>query len=376
MIPRLTAAAVAVALLAAACSSGGGGSSAAPSRPGSQPSPAPSVVITRNTAPPPHSSIAKIVAEVLPSVVNIKVQIVAQGVFGGLRKGRAEGSGVVISPNGIILTNNHVVQQALQVRVALNDGRTLNGTVIGNDPQHDLAVVKVDAGGLNPITVGDSSKLRLGDTVVAIGFPLNLGGPTVTSGIVSGLKRSVRVQGDNGQTEHLKDLIQTDAAINPGNSGGALVDASGRLVGINTAAASAAAAENVGFAIAIDQALPIVRRIISHPSQQGAFMGVSVASLDTRRAAALFGVPKGTPGAGVVGVIPGSPAARAGIKAGDIIVAVDSHSISSPDELTSVLHGYSPGDRVTVKVRRGAATRTFTLILAQRPVGIGSTPRP
>jgi S1-C subfamily serine protease len=171
---------------------------------------------------------------------------------------------VILSSNGLILTNNHVVLHAVRVLVLFTSGHAaLSGTVVGTDPQHDLAVIKVDATGLKPLPLGRSSDLKLADTVYAIGFPLDLG-ITVTSGIVSGLDRSIAVNGES-TVEHLAGLVQTDAAINPGNSGGALVDTSGRLVGINTAGVSATSADNVGFAIAIDEALQVVKRILAEP---------------------------------------------------------------------------------------------------------------
>jgi S1-C subfamily serine protease len=366
-----------VALLLAACSTTGstdgtGNSAASSPEPTVEPS---TVVIKQNTAPPPHSSATRVIAKVLPSVVNIKVKVIGTGLFGGLQNSKAEGSGVVISRNGVILTNNHVVQGALQVTVALNDGRKLGGTVVGTDATHDIAVVRVADDNLKPITVGNSSKLKLGDTVIALGFPLHLGGATVTEGIVSGLQRSVAVQGDNGTTEHLKDLIQTDAAINPGNSGGALVDATGRLMGVNTAAASAGSAENVGFSIAIDKALPIVHKIINAPTQ-GAFIGVQVVALDTQRFANVFNLPKGTTGAGVAGVISGSPADVAGIKQGDVIVKVDDHPIKTPDDLTSTLAGYNPGDKVSVTIKREGATKSVSITLIPRPADLQASPSP
>jgi S1-C subfamily serine protease len=203
------------------------------------------------------------IARVLPSVVNVRV--VQEGSARGVGEINAEGSGVILTPSGLILTNNHVVQDAVHLQVVFASRQaTVAGTVVGTDPKHDLAVIKVDATGLTPLPLGESSDLQLGETVYAIGFPLDLG-ITVTRGIVSGLDRSIAINGESG-VEHLEGLIQTDAAINPGNSGGALVDASGRLVAINTAGVSATSADNVGFAISIDEALPIVKQILTEPT--------------------------------------------------------------------------------------------------------------
>lgn len=175
----------------------------------------------------------------------------------------AQGSGVVVRSDGIVLTNAHVIEGASRIEITTADGdQTLDATVVGTDAAHDLAVLKVDSDELTAISVGSSDALELGDSVVALGFPLGLG-PTATQGIVSGLDRTIQVSDGPFDARELTGLLQTDAAINPGNSGGALVDANGRLVGINTAAASASSAENVGFAVEIDEALPIVNDILS-----------------------------------------------------------------------------------------------------------------
>ena len=203
----------------------------------------------------------------LPSVVYVRTTVV-----GG---GNGEGSGVVVDRAGIIVTNNHVVEGANEIEITFNDGRhrrPLVGTVIGTAAERDLAVVRVAARDLVPIRIARSSSLRLGDDVIAVGYPLGLGGPTVTSGIVSGLNRTV----EPGDGPRLEGLLQTDAAINPGNSGGALVDRAGRLVGINTAAGRGDAAENIGFAIEIDAALPIIEEIRSEPEATRAWLGISI----------------------------------------------------------------------------------------------------
>jgi S1-C subfamily serine protease len=335
-----------------------------------QASPVSKVSLKQAPAVSSHSSVATVVKKVLPSVVNIRVtQFGVSGLLGGSQTGKAEASGVVISRDGTILTNNHVIQGAVKVTVVFNDGihtHPMQGHVLGADPTHDLAVVKVDASDLKPIIIGHSRYLELGDGVIALGFPLGLGGPTVTKGIVSGVDRTITVRGENGATEHLVGLLQTDAAINPGNSGGALVNSAGQLVGINTAAAQAGSAENVGFAIAIDHALPIVRRVLSAPVQKRAWLGVSVRDLDSTLALQL-GLDPHTTGALVAGVIPGSPAARAGIKTGDVIVAVAGHPVTSASDLTSELTNLTPGQHVAVKVTRSHVSRTIQVTLSNRP---------
>ena len=314
----------------------------------------------------PRSPATKTIASVLPSVVNVRVVKVGASASGQVGEARAEGSGVVIAPNGVIVTNNHVVQGAVQVRVVFTDGHpTMPGTVVGTDPQHDIAVVKVDASRLDPATLGRSSELALADTVYAIGFPLDLG-VTVTRGIVSGLDRSVAVQGES-TVEHLVGLLQTDAAINPGNSGGPLVDASGHVVGIDTAGASAASADNVGFSIAIDDALPVIKQILTQPTARQAWLGVEALSVNTAASAAALGLDPSIRGAAVVGVLPSSPAAAAGIQAGDVIVALDDSSIASAPALTEALAALTPGQDVTIELVTMSGRRTVDVRLGQRP---------
>jgi S1-C subfamily serine protease len=328
-----------------------------------------SVALQQSDTVAAHSPLAAMIKRVLPSVVNVRVTSVGVGPF-GTQEATGEGSGVVIDKNGIILTNNHVIAGAVRVSVLFNDGRAaMEGRVVGADPQHDLAVVKVDATDLTPIAIGRSSALQLGDQVVAIGFPLDLGGPSVTEGIVSGLNRTIQVQGRSG-VERLVGVLQTDAAINPGNSGGPLVDASGQLVGINTAGVQAGAAENIGFAIAIDEAFPIVKQILSKPPEQRAWLGVSAVTVDSAAAAAQLGVPADLRGAAIVAIVPGSPAEDAGIEEGDVIVALNGRDITSSENLSEVLADLTPGDSVTIDLVNQNGRRTIQAELAQRPAGL------
>jgi S1-C subfamily serine protease len=287
----------------------------------------------------------------------------------GSGKSRGLGSGVVIDENGFILTNNHVVAGAYKVRIKFNDGvhGVMEGDVVGTDPPHDIAVIKVRADDLKPITVGSSDGLQLGDTVIAIGYPLGLGGPTVTKGIVSGRGRTVNIRKEQGGVEHLTDLIQTDAAINPGNSGGPLVDQAGRLIGINTAAAGAATAENIGFAIAIDQALPIAQDILSSPPSERAWLGVQIATVEDAAEAVQLGLPPDTTGTVVLGVIPESPAAEAGLAPGDVIVSLDGRRITRDDDVTEALTHRSPGDTVELGYLHDGDRRKASIELARRP---------
>lgn len=316
--------------------------------------------LTQNDTPPPPSPVAEVVAEALPSVVNVKVTSVND-----VGLGRGEGSGVVIDRSGVILTNFHVVSGAVNVDVVFNDdhGR-MQGRVIGGIPERDLAVIRVNADDLDPIEMGRSSNLRLGDDVIAIGFPLGLGGPTVTKGIVSALDRNIDA-GTEGL--ELQGLLQTDAAINPGNSGGALIDRAGRLVGINTAAATASAAENIGFAIAIDEALPVIEEILSEPPEDRAWLGVSIASVDSASDAAQLGLDLDVRGAAITLIFPNNPADKAGLDEGDVIVRVGDEVVASAEDLTSALAGFDPGDTVEVVVVNQEGTTTVEVTLTQRP---------
>lgn len=211
-------------------------------------------------------SLADIISAAMDSIVSVRTVREMDpfgGPFGGPVGGEVEGegSGVVVRSDGVIVTNAHVIEGATDIEVTTADGRTLDATVVGSDPEHDLAVLKIDADDLTAIAIGSSDQLELGDAVVALGYPLGLG-PTATQGIVSGLDRTIQVSDGPFDASELSGLLQTDAAINPGNSGGALIDSNGRLIGINTAAASASSAENIGFAVAIDEALPIIEDLL------------------------------------------------------------------------------------------------------------------
>lgn len=359
---RITAAAGAALVALTACSpdliDGGSNESSA----------ATAVDLRQSDVTPPRSSVARMVGRVLPSVVNVRVTSLSLDVFGESSR-QGQGSGVIIDEQGTIVTNAHVIQGAVEVTVVLNDdeGTILDGEVIGAVPESDLAVIDVDADGLRAIELGRSSppRLNLGDSVVAIGFPLGLGGPTVTKGIVSGQNRNISVANGPAGTNRLTGMLQTDAAINPGNSGGALVNMAGQLVGINSAAASASAAENIGFAIALDSALPVIEEILSEPQERRAWLGVSVDDVSPILAAQL-GLPEDTRGALVVDLFPG-PARGAGIQVGDVIVRVGDNEIATPDDLTAALTGLAPGDQVEVELVSSAGTRTVELELAARP---------
>jgi putative serine protease PepD len=311
----------------------------------------------RDLRPPPASDVAEIVERTLPSVVNVRVTSVA---------GRGEGSGVIIDEQGVVLTNAHVVEGSVSVRVVFADERDpVEGTVIGAIPERDLAVIKIPEGDLQPVVIGSSENLRLGDDVIAIGYPLGLGGPTVTRGIISGRARSITTDTSGGEEVSLGGLLQTDASINPGNSGGALLDSAGRLIGINTAVAGFA--ENIGFAIAIDDALPTIEEILSEPPEEHAWLGVQSDSLDFNTATQL-GLDPDVEGVVVVNVFPGTPAEKAGIEDGDVITQVDDEVITSPVDLSNAITEHDPGDGVEIVLVTPDGRRTVTAELDRRPV--------
>ena len=330
--------------------------------------PAPDVTLTQRSRTVPHSSLAEVVEEVLPSVVNVRVE--SFDLTGNSSEG--QGSGVIIDAGGIILTNFHVVEAATKVRVSFpDDGRDdLEGEVIGGVRGQDLAIIRVQAEDLTPIEIGKSSDLRLGDDVTAIGFPLGFGGPTVTSGIVSAIGRSITASNSGGQSERLQNLLQTDAAINPGNSGGPLIDSEGRLVGINTAAVQAGAAENIGFAIPIDEALPIVEQILEDPPTERAWLGVTLGDI-TEESVIELGLPGGIEGAVVLAVVPDSPADEAGMEVGDVVLAVDGDEIPDADTLVDELRERDVGETVSLDVFTDGEQDVIEVELERRPVTLG-----
>ncbi|HEX2295013.1 MAG TPA: trypsin-like peptidase domain-containing protein [Actinomycetota bacterium] len=332
-----------------------------------QTTPAPDVTLTQQDRTAPHSELAEVVEEALPSVVNVRVESFD---LAGTQEG--QGSGVIIDAGGIILTNFHVVESATEVTVSFQEeGREdLEGEVIGGVRGQDLAIIRVPADDLIPMELGRSKDLRLGDDVTAIGFPLGLGGPTVTSGIVSALGRTITASGAGGESARLQNLLQTDAAINPGNSGGPLIDAEGRLVGINTAAVQAGAAENIGFAIPIDEALPIVERILEDPPPQRAWLGVTLGSV-TPETVVEFGLPGGLEGAVILGVVPDSPADEAGLDVGDVVLAVEGEEVPNADALVEDLRDREVGERVELEVFSNGDQEVVDVELERRPVTLG-----
>jgi serine protease Do len=269
------------------------------------------------------------------------------------------GSGVVVNPDGYILTNDHVVSGASDVEVFTQDKKKFKAKVIGTDARTDIAVLKIDASGLPALTLGDSSKLKVGDVVFAIGDPFGVG-ETATMGIVSATGRGL-----GGALEHYEDFIQTDASINPGNSGGALLDLHGDLVGINTAiiTGGGGGSQGVGFAIPIDMARNVMEQIVEHGKVVRGHLGVAIQSVDADMAKA-FGLSQGG-GALVSDVTAGSPAAKAGIERGDIILALNGQAVSGPDDLSVHISEMAPGSTAHLKVARNGQTHEVAVTLSE-----------
>ncbi|MEA2334320.1 MAG: hypothetical protein QOG40_810, partial [Solirubrobacteraceae bacterium] len=312
-----------------------------------------------------------------PGVVFVTSTIVQKtespfNLFGGesQRQGQATGSGIVIDRNGTILTNYHVVENAIKVTVSLEKGKTVDATVAGKDPSNDLAVLRIQPDGLvlHPLTLGSSSGVQVGDPVLAIGNPFDLE-RTLTTGVISALQRQITAP--NGFT--INNVLQTDAPINPGNSGGPLLDASGRVIGINSqieTGGSGGGSVGIGFAVPINTAKKVIPQLKNDGRVQRAYLGISGVTID--RSLQRLGL-KADSGVLVQTVTPGSPAAKAGLRGGDaqtsfqgsqialggdVIQKVDGKSVSSIDEVVSAVADHKPGEKVTIEYLRNGASRT------------------
>ena len=317
------------------------------------------------------SATIDVAAAVSPAVVRIKTSANVD-TSTGIIPDTGVGSGVIYDAAGWILTNRHVVEGSEALAVELNDGRVLEGKVYGIDTLTDLAIVKVEGTDLTAASLGDSSALKVGQLVIAIGSPLGTYTNSVTSGIVSAKGRSIVADGNDS----LDNLIQTDAAINPGNSGGPLLDAGGNVVGINTAIA--ADSNGIGFAIPIDIARPIMEQAVAGQELARPYMGIVYRALDVQYAtennlpvsAGALLIPGGPPNAPTPAVIPDGPAAAAGLKEGDIIVKVDDQPIDGDHPLNATLSEFAPGETISVEVLRGGQTQTLSLTLGTRPADL------
>lgn len=328
-----------------------------------EPAPAPASLQISNTEI--ETAITQTVEKVGPSVVTVIGTVPGQVTFfGRTQDGQSSGSGVIISAEGYIVTNNHVVESASDLSVILSDGTQLPAQVISTDIFADLAVLKADGPMPAVATIGNSDNLKSGETVIAIGSPLGEFRNTVTVGVISATGRAL----DSGNGYFMEDLLQTDAAINQGNSGGPLVNLNGEVIGINTLIVrggngGSAVAEGLGFAIPSNTARFIAERIISQGYFARPYLGVSYQSISPS-IARRYDLPTQW-GAYVTDVGFGSPAATAGLERGDIIVSIGEQSIDGQNSYVNVLFAYQPGDQVAIKVLRDGQEMTFDVTLGE-----------
>jgi serine protease Do len=311
---------------------------------------------------PTLPSIADVVEEVYPSVVAISTEVVTLDIFRTPRTQKGAGSGWIIDKDGIIVTNNHVVEGAEKVTVELSDGRIFEAVPnnIHTDPLTDLAVIKINATNLPAASVGNSTQLRVGDWVVAMGNPLGQG-IRAKEGTVSGLKVSLDV--DQGQT--LGDLIETSAAINPGNSGGPLVNMKAEVIGITSAKIAAVGVEGLGYAISTNTAIPIIEQLIKQGYVTRPWLGVTLYTVDQYIAMVnRLSVDKG---AVVAYVKPGSPAAEAGLQQLDVITRFKDKEVTTAEEVINAIHDSKIGEEVRITFVRGNETKTTSARLIQSP---------
>jgi putative serine protease PepD len=304
----------------------------------------------------PPGSVADIAQRVLPSVVSISAQS---------SNGGGTGTGFVIDSTGYILTNNHVISDAAvdggEIEVQLNDGTTLQASIVGRDSSYDLAVLKVNRTGLTALTFGNSDDVAVGDSVIAIGSPLGLSG-TVTLGIVSAKDRAVTAGESQGDSSFI-NAIQTDAAINPGNSGGPLVNSAGAVIGVNSAIATLGSSSlssqtgsiGLGFAIPINQARKTAQQLIENGKATYPVVGISVDMQYAGDGAKVADTSNA--------ILPGGPAAKAGLRAGDLITTFDGRTITTPEELIVAIRSKNVGDRVEIKYIRSGKSYTTSLTL-------------
>jgi serine protease Do len=276
------------------------------------------------------------------------------------------GSGVIVSKDGYIITNNHVVDGADTIKVKLNDGREFTGKVVGRDPRSDIAVIKINATDLPFITIADSDNIEVGDLCLAIGNPFGIG-QTVTMGIISALGRNGVPVGDMADKYHFENFIQTDAAINPGNSGGALVDTEGRLIGINTAILSRTGGyEGIGFAVPVNTARNVMESLIAKGRVDRGYMGVSIQDINPALAEQ-FNLLPDEHGALISDVMPGSPAEKAGLKGGDVVLQFNGKPVPTSNRLQYEVAATAPGTAVPVKILRNGKEETIQLTVRELP---------
>ena len=319
-----------------------------------------------------RTPVVQIVERVSPAVVNIAAESIVREVdpffgrfFGGRdRRSQSLGSGLIVDPKGIVVTNAHVIEGASRILVNTLDGRELEAEVLGSDRDADLAVLKVKATGLPAVPLGKSTDLLMGETVVAVGNPFGLG-HTVTTGVLSARGRAV--PNESGEAAYT-DFLQTDASINPGNSGGPLVNLAGQVIGVNTAIVRGAS--GIGFAIPADRAQRVVEDLLRFGELQPLWTGLRLVTLDPELARREgYAVARG---ALVEKVWDGSPADRAGLRAGDLVVAVGGKPLAAREDLTTALYSVPAGTPILLELRRGEDTLRLSLLAMRPPPGLGS----
>ena len=312
-------------------------------------------------------SVPQIVEKLAPSIVRVQTETATLDAFGRTQPSSGVGTGLIVDADGHIVTNNHVVTlgtgdtPADHITVTLADQTTVDATIVGRDQPTDLAVLKIDAPNLKSATFADASQQQIGETVVAIGFALDLkGGPTVTRGVLSAKGRTI-----DEQPYQINDALQTDAGINPGNSGGPLVNTAGEVIGINTAIIQSA--QSIGFSISASLVEPTVQTLIKSGKVERGYLGVGTATV-TKAIARNFGLPVDK-GVAITSVGAGTPAEKAGLRANDVIVKLDGQEMTNNGDLLAVLARHRADDTVTIEYYRGSSLKSADITLAARPGG-------
>lgn len=314
--------------------------------------------VSANTGTSSETAVESVVSKVADSVVEIATESVTTSTYLGKYVTSGAGSGVIVTANGYIVTNYHVIEDAKKITVTTTDGTQYEATLVGTDSDTDLAILKIEATGLTSAVLGNSGNLLTGQSVVVIGNPLGSLGGSVTTGIISALSREITIS-DNTMT-----LLQTNAAVNPGNSGGGLFDMNGNLVGIVNAKSSGEDVEGIGFAIPIDTAKTVIEDLINQGYVSGRFkLGVSLTDVTSQQQAYQYNVSE--LGVYVSSVDTNSNASKGGMKSGDRIVSIDGKEVSSASEVMTIIKSHTAGDKVTIIVSRNSSQRTLTITLEE-----------
>ena len=314
--------------------------------------------VSANTGTSSETAVESVVSKVADSVVEIATESVTTSTYLGKYVTSGAGSGVIVTANGYIVTNYHVIEDAKKITVTTTDGTQYEATLVGTDSDTDLAILKIEATGLTSAVLGNSGNLLTGQSVVVIGNPLGSLGGSVTTGIISALSREITISGNT------MTLLQTNAAVNPGNSGGGLFDMNGNLVGIVNAKSSGEDVEGIGFAIPIDTAKTVIEDLINQGYVSGRFkLGVSLTDVTSQQQAYQYNVSE--LGVYVSSVDTNSNASKGGMKSGDRIVSIDGKEVSSASEVMTIIKSHTAGDKVTIIVSRNSSQRTLTITLEE-----------